>query len=61
MPANTPPTRKYEAIQTPRHLEVVDKARVLAAMIQVETDDPRPVPIYMAVLTAIDEALEDPS
>ena len=51
--------RKYEAIQTPRYLKVIGKARRLADMIAKETEDPRPVPIYMAVLTAIDEALDD--
>ena len=60
MPAKTTPARKYEAIQTPRQLEVVAKARQLAELIAAETpDDPRPIPIYLAVATAIEEAIED--
>ena len=55
------PTRKrnYESIQTPRRLGVARKARELAAKIKAEENDPRPVPLYMAVAVAIDEALEN--
>lgn len=62
MSKETAAARKYEAIQTPRQLDVIAKARKLAVLMAAEMpSDPRPIPIYMAVATAIEEAIEDRS